>query len=244
LDRASLDRSPGENSEAPRPSVLGAALGVSLRWSPGANSDAPRDFIRQQHIRPATKLNFSLSVASTVPSSVRLSRFSGDLSEIFPNYRDFNFFVARQELVIVDPQSYAIVAFVPFSGGNTIGAAPPGENTGTAGTAPPRETTVGITETPVPAKKKATPAEKKRVTVTEETPGVIEPDTTRRRPAHTETDVTVRASRRDSDDFDAAPRRDIAPPVRQRLGPPVRERVERDQGLPFPFSLLFFGWPK
>jgi len=58
--------------------------------------------------------------------------------------------------------------------------------------------------------------------------------------------VTVGASRRDSDDFDEpAPRvRDPGPPVRQRLGPPVRERVERDQGVQFPFSLLFFGWPK
>ena len=77
-------------------------------------------------------------------------------------------------------------------------------------------------------------------------PGVMERDTTRRRPAHAETDVTVGASRRDSDDFDEpAPwDRDTRPPVCQRLGPPVRERVEHDQGVPFPFSLLFFGWPK
>jgi hypothetical protein len=202
------------------------------------------DIIRQQRIKPVTNLDFSLSAGSTVPASVRLSRISGELAEIFPHYRDFSFFVARQELVIVDSQSYGIVGFVPISGGGTVGtAAPREEKTGTVGTAGPREEKTGTVgtataEPPAPTKKKVERPEKKRVT--EEKPRVEERETIRRSPAHTETDVTVGTSRREIEEFDGPPPRD------RDIGPPVRERFERDEGPPFPFSLpfsLFFGRP-
>jgi hypothetical protein len=187
------------------------------------------DIIRQQRIQPVTNLNFSLSVGSTVPSSVRLARISGELADIFPNYRDFSFFVARQELVIVDSQSYGIVGFVPISGSGSIGMASPRAEPGAVGTAPPP---------PAPAKKRAVRTEKKHVTVTdtEERPRTMERETLRRGPAHTETDVTVGTSRRDIDQLDELP------PPRTRIGPPVRERFGHHEGPPFPFS-LFFGRP-
>jgi hypothetical protein len=219
------------------------------------------DIIRQQRIQPVTKLNFSLNVASTVPPSVRLSRISGELADIFPNYRDFSFFIAKQELVIVDSESYAIVALVPYSAGSTVGRAPPRENTGSVSTEEPpspakkkavrteKENTaaVGTQEPPAPANSKAvrTEKEKTRVTGAEQKPGVTERETLRRRPARTQTEVTVGTSRRDSDEFDEPPPRDrgIRPPPRDRgIEPPVRERVEHDEGPPFPFS-LFFGRP-
>jgi Protein of unknown function (DUF1236) len=191
------------------------------------------DIIRQQRIQPLTNLTFALSVGSTVPSSVRLSRISGELAEIFPHYRDFSFFVARQELVIVDSQSYGIVGFVPIAGGGTVGMAPPRGESGAVGTAAP----------PAPTKKKAERTEKKRVTITEEKPRAIERETIRRSPAHTETDVTVGISRRELDEPPPRDRHIGHPPVREHFeGPPVRERFERDEGPPFPFS-LFLGRP-
>jgi hypothetical protein len=185
------------------------------------------DIIRQQRIKPVTNLDFSLSAGSIVPASVRLARISGELADIFPQYRDFSFFVARQELVIVDSHSYGIVGFVPISGGGTVGIAPPREEkTGTVGTA--------TAAPPAPTKKKAERPEKKRVT--EEKPRVEERETIRRSPAHTETDVTVGTSRREIEEFDGPPPRD------RDIGPPTRERFERDEDPPFPFS-LFFGRP-
>jgi len=181
------------------------------------------DIIRQQRIQPVTNINFSLSVGSSVPSSVRLSRISGELADIFPDYRDFSFFIAKEELVIVDSRSYDIVAFVPISGGGTVGMAPPRDETDAA--APP-----------APAKKKAVRPEKKRLTGTEK-PRVIKRETVRRRPTHTESDVTVGSSRRDVDEFDRLPPRDRA------IGPPVRERLEHEQRPPFPLPLPFLGSP-
>jgi hypothetical protein len=176
------------------------------------------DIVRRQRIQPVTNVNFSLRAAASVPSSVRLSRMTGDLADIFPHYRDFSFFVTKQELVIVDPQSGFIVAFVPTSAGSTVGTAPPRENIGAVGTAEP----------PAPAKRKAVRTEKERVTATEEKPRA-------RRPGHTETDVTVGASRREIDEVDELPPRDRV------IGPPVRERWH-EEGPPFPFSLLFGRW--
>jgi hypothetical protein len=152
---------------------------------------------------------------------VRLSRISGELADIFPDYRDFSFFVARQDLVIVDSHSYGIVGFVPISGGGTVGMAPPREETGTVGAAAP----------PAPTKRKAERADRKRVM--QEKPRAIGRETIRRSPPHTETDVTVGTSRPDIDEFDGPPPRD------RDIGPSVRERFERDEGPPFPFSLLF-----
>jgi len=221
------------------------------------------DVIRQQRLQPVTNLNFSLTVAAAVPSSVRLARISGELSDILPNYRDFSFFVARQELVIVDPQSNAIVGFVPISTGSTVGAASPRQDTagGTVGVAPPTENTgpSGTAEPPAPAKKNAVRNQKKRDTVardtvTEEKPKVTDRATQGRRSTRTETDVTLGTSRRDSDEVYEAPPRDrvivepprerviVEPPRERVIVEPPRERVEHDRGPPFPFSLLFGRW--
>lgn len=170
---------------------------------------------------------------------MRISRISGELADIFPYYRDFSFFVAQQELVIVDPQSHGIVGFAPISGGRTVDVAPRREEAGTVGVAPSHEEAgaVGTAAPPAPAKK-AVRAEKKRVTVTEEKPKAIERETIRRSPAQTETEVTVGTSRRDIEEFDEPP------PPERRVRPP--ERVEHDEGPPFPLSIpfsLFFGRP-
>jgi hypothetical protein len=120
------------------------------------------DIIRRQRIQPLTNVNFSLSVASTVPSSVRLSPISAELANIFPSYRDFSFFVAKQELVIVDPQSYGIVAFVPISSGGTsttVGAALPREDSGVG--APREDTGAAGAPPPPPIKKKAARTDRK-----------------------------------------------------------------------------------
>jgi len=185
------------------------------------------DIIRQQRIQPVTNINFSLTVGSSVPSSVRLLRISGELADIFPDYRDFSFFIAKEELVIVDAQSYEIVAFVPISGRGTVGMAPPSDETNNA--APPP-----------PPRKKAVRTEKKRLTVTEK-PRVIKRETVRRRPTRTESDVTVGTSRRDVDESDRLP------PRERVIGPPVRERLEHEEGprlpLPLPLPLPPFGSP-
>jgi len=81
-------------------------------------------------VKPITNVNFSLSVGTVVPRDVHLATLPADVVEIVPQYRGFSFFVVRDEIVIVEPQSYKIVATLPYSG-STAAAAPQRERTKT-----------------------------------------------------------------------------------------------------------------
>jgi Protein of unknown function (DUF1236) len=67
-------------------------------------------------VRPITNVNFSLSVGTRVPRDIHLSRLPSDVVEIVPQYRGYDFVLVRDEVVIVDPSSYEIVAVIPHSG--------------------------------------------------------------------------------------------------------------------------------
>jgi hypothetical protein len=67
-------------------------------------------------VRPLNDVKFSVSVGTTVPRDVRLERLPADIVEIVKQYSDYDFVVVRDEIVIVDPSSYRIVASLPYSG--------------------------------------------------------------------------------------------------------------------------------
>jgi uncharacterized protein DUF1236 len=101
--------------------------------SPGTNvnanvqiNDRDRTRISQSvarlDVRPLTNVNFSLSVGTVVPRDVRLSTLPADVVEIVPQYRGYSFVVVKDEIVIVEPSSYKIVAVMPYSGRSTAAA--------------------------------------------------------------------------------------------------------------------------
>jgi hypothetical protein len=73
-------------------------------------------------VRPLTNVNFSLSVGTVVPRDVRLSTLPADVVEIVPQYRGYSFVVVKDEIVIVEPSSYKIVAVMPYTGKATAAA--------------------------------------------------------------------------------------------------------------------------
>jgi hypothetical protein len=160
--------------------------------------------IKQQKIEAVTNLNFAVSVGTAVPSSVRLTKLPTELADVVPQYRSSSFFLAEREVVIVDPQSFRIVALVPLSGGGTVG------------TASPRDSADSAAAPASPPKTKATHTEKRRARATEERPRFTDRERDRRRSVETETDVTVGASRRDPDEVEELP------PGARRIGPSVR----------------------
>jgi hypothetical protein len=54
-----------------------------------------------------------LSVGTVVPRDVRFQPLPPDVVEVVPQYRGYNFFVVRDDIVIVDPSSYTIVDVLP-----------------------------------------------------------------------------------------------------------------------------------
>jgi len=73
-------------------------------------------------VRPLDRANFSLSVGVAVPRDVRLQPLPAEVVDIVPQYRGYNFVLVKDEIVIVEPSSYQIVAVLPYSGRSTAAA--------------------------------------------------------------------------------------------------------------------------
>jgi hypothetical protein len=57
-----------------------------------------------------TNINFSINVGTAVPRTVRVIAVPEVIVDIHPDWRGFLYFVYEDEIVIVDPNTYRIVA--------------------------------------------------------------------------------------------------------------------------------------
>jgi hypothetical protein len=57
-----------------------------------------------------TKVNFSLSVGTVVPRSVRFAILPPILVEIYPEWRGYEYFIVEEEIIIINPRTLKIVA--------------------------------------------------------------------------------------------------------------------------------------
>jgi hypothetical protein len=85
--------------------------------------------IARLNVAPLNNVNFSLSVGTVVPRDVRFQPLPSDIVEVMPQYRGYNFFVVRDEIVIVEPASYKIVDVLPRTGRSTAAAPAPRKTT-------------------------------------------------------------------------------------------------------------------
>lgn len=60
-------------------------------------------------VKPLTHVDFSVSVGVAVPRTVELRPVPTTIVEIVPQYRGYDFFVVRDEVVIVEPRTHKIV---------------------------------------------------------------------------------------------------------------------------------------
>jgi hypothetical protein len=68
-------------------------------------------------VKPVANVNFSVSVGTAVPTSVTLHPVPETVVSIIPQYRGYDFFVVRDEYVIVEPRTHKIVDVIEHSGG-------------------------------------------------------------------------------------------------------------------------------
>lgn len=88
-------------------------------------SDQQRSRVREtlskhKGAQRVTNVNFSISIGSRVPRSVRLAVLPAAVIEIVPEYRDYHYVIVREEIIIVEPTTYEIVAVLP-AGGSVAG---------------------------------------------------------------------------------------------------------------------------
>lgn len=69
-----------------------------------------RTSITKQNIRPATNINFSISVGTRVPRTVGFHPLPAEVITIYPDWRGYEFFLVGNEIVVVNPRTLEIVA--------------------------------------------------------------------------------------------------------------------------------------
>lgn len=67
--------------------------------------------IREERVAPVTNVNFSISVGTRVPrEGIELHALPSRVVTIYPEWRSYRYVMVREQIVIIDPNTYEIVA--------------------------------------------------------------------------------------------------------------------------------------
>ena len=95
----------GKSSESQTTGQAGAGAKISTEQRTQITS-----VIREQRVQPTTNVNFSISVGTRVPRDVTFHTLPERVVTIYPEWRGFRFILVKEQIVIVDPNTYEIVA--------------------------------------------------------------------------------------------------------------------------------------
>jgi hypothetical protein len=65
--------------------------------------------IREQHVAPATNINFDVRVGTRVPRTVSFHPLPADVVTIYPEWRGYEFFLVNNQIIVVNPRTLEIV---------------------------------------------------------------------------------------------------------------------------------------
>jgi hypothetical protein len=68
--------------------------------------------IKQQNIKPVTNVNFSISVGTRVPRDVEFHPLPAEIITIYPDWRGYDFVLVNDQIIVINPRSYEIVAVI------------------------------------------------------------------------------------------------------------------------------------
>ena len=70
--------------------------------------------IRNEHVAPINNADFAISVGARVPRErISLRPLPSEVVTIYPQWRGYEFFLVRDEIIVVDPRTLEIVAVLP-----------------------------------------------------------------------------------------------------------------------------------
>jgi hypothetical protein len=68
--------------------------------------------IKSQSVRPATNVNFSISVGTHVPRNVGFHPLPAEIVTIYPEWRGYEFFLVNNQIIVVNPRTLEIVEII------------------------------------------------------------------------------------------------------------------------------------
>ncbi|MBN9582542.1 MAG: DUF1236 domain-containing protein [Afipia sp.] len=66
--------------------------------------------IREQRVQPETNVNFNISIGTRVPRTVHFHPLPAEIITVYPDWRGYDFFLVRDQIVVVNPRTFEIVA--------------------------------------------------------------------------------------------------------------------------------------
>jgi hypothetical protein len=73
--------------------------------------------ISQSNVQPLRNVNFSVSVGTAIPSSVRFYPVTPAIIAVYPQYRGYSYVVVEEEIIIIEPRTRKIVQVVHYDRG-------------------------------------------------------------------------------------------------------------------------------
>ena len=89
-----------------------SASGSSTNLTSEQRTRIHQTIVRQGNTPRVSNVNFSVSVGTTVPRSVRLVSVPSTIVETYPAWRGYEYFMVGDQVVIVDPDTMQIVAVI------------------------------------------------------------------------------------------------------------------------------------
>jgi hypothetical protein len=68
--------------------------------------------IRERNVKRVTNVNFNIAVGTVVPRSISLHPLPAAVIEVYPQWRGYRFVLVEDEIIIIEPSSYRIVAVI------------------------------------------------------------------------------------------------------------------------------------
>ncbi|WP_370693882.1 DUF1236 domain-containing protein [Methylobacterium sp. NEAU K] len=90
----------------------GSARGAVTRLDTRQRTEF-RSSITHLGVSPLRDVAFGLAVGTAIPRSVTLHRLPREIIEIVPEYEGYEFILVRDDIVIIDPDTYEIVDVIP-----------------------------------------------------------------------------------------------------------------------------------
>ena len=71
-----------------------------------------RETLRAEKTERLTNVQFSISVGEAVPRTVHLYRLPPRIVEYAPQYRDYEYVLVGDDILIIDPRTHRIIAVI------------------------------------------------------------------------------------------------------------------------------------
>ena len=90
--------------------------GDRVQLSEQQRTSVQQTVLKEKNVNRVNQVNFSISVGTRVPRSVHLVALPATVISLVPQYRNYQYFVANDEICIVEPSTYEIVEVISASG--------------------------------------------------------------------------------------------------------------------------------